>query len=49
MIEGAGDRGRIAELCEAHGVSESQLHDWQVVARARARDAIDQPVPVAAR
>ncbi len=46
VLEGAGDRSRIARLCEAHGVSESEFHDWQEIARAGAKDALDKPALV---
>lgn len=49
VLEAAGDRDRITELCRLHGVSDSQFHDWQVVARAGARAALDEPALIGAR
>ena len=44
VIEAAGDQRRIGELCERHGISESEFHDWRVIAREGAARSLEQPV-----
>ncbi len=44
VLEGASDARLIGELCERHGVSEAEFHDWRELARAGAADRLDGDV-----
>ncbi len=42
VLEGAADDHLIAALCERHGISESEFHDWKETARLGAVQALAQ-------
>ncbi|HEY5431358.1 MAG TPA: transposase [Solirubrobacteraceae bacterium] len=47
ILQAGDDQSRIAELCDQHGIAESELYDWRATARAGAAHALDA-LPAAA-
>ncbi len=42
LLEGAGDPTLTREICQRHGVTESEFEDWRDIARAGAARALDR-------
>jgi uncharacterized membrane protein YphA (DoxX/SURF4 family) len=48
VLQGAGDRRVIGELCDRHGISESEFNDWREIAREGAARSLEEATPRAA-
>ena len=42
ILEGVGDPLRFAELSRRHGISEGELHEWRMIARSAAANALTE-------
>ncbi len=47
LLEGARDQRVIGELCQRHGISESEFHDWREIARDGAARSLEKARRVA--